>query len=81
MNVTDLMSWEYEGYTTLKVVWIAFSKAFSNFSNDVNALGKSNLKKLSRKYNPTLIGLVGKTYPPQQKILNLRRPSDPLPRI
>ena len=49
MNVTDLMSWEYEGYTTLKVVWIAASKAFSNFSNDVNALGKSNLKKLSRK--------------------------------
>ena len=28
-----------------------------------------------------MIGLVGKTYPPQQKIINLRRSSDPLPRI
>ena len=55
MNVTDFISWAYEGYTKLKVVWIAASKAFSNSSNDVNALGQSNLrehvltKKLSRK--------------------------------
>ena len=39
------MSWAYEGYTTLKLVWIAASKAFSNSSNDVNALGQSNLKE------------------------------------
>ena len=39
------MSWAYEGYTTLKLVWIAVSKAFSNSSNDVNALGQSNLKE------------------------------------
>ena len=37
------MSWAYEGYTTLKLVWIAASKAFSNSSNDVNTLGQSNL--------------------------------------
>ena len=62
MNVTDFMSWEYEGYTTLKLVWIAAWKAFSNFLNDLNALGQSNLKvhvlpkKLSLKENLTLIG-------------------------
>ena len=39
MNVTDFMSWANEGYTTLKVAWIAASKAFSNSLNDVNALG------------------------------------------
>ena len=44
MNVTDFMSWKYEGYTTLKLVWIAASKAFSNSSNEVNALRQSNLK-------------------------------------
>ena len=44
-NVTDFMSWAYEGYTTLKLVWIAASKAFSNSSHDVNALGQSNLKE------------------------------------
>ena len=55
MNVTDFLRWAYESYTTLKVVWIAASKAFSNSSNDVNALGQSNLKdhvltkKISRK--------------------------------
>ena len=50
-----LMSWAYEGYTTMKPVWIAASKAFSNSSNNLNTLGESNLKehvltkKLSRK--------------------------------
>ena len=45
MNVTDFMRWANEGYTTLKVAWIAASKAFSNSLNDVNALGQSNLKE------------------------------------
>ena len=45
MNVTDFMSWEYEVYTTLKLVWIAAWKAFSNFLNDLNTLGQSNLKE------------------------------------
>ena len=53
MNVTDFMSWA--SYTTMKPVWIAASKAFSNSLNNLNTLGESNLKehvltkKLSRK--------------------------------
>ena len=39
---TTFIIWRaYEGYNTLKVVWIATSKAFLNSSNDVNALGQS----------------------------------------
>ena len=55
MNVTDFMSLAYEGYTTLRLGWIAASKAFSNSSNGVNASGQSDLKehmltkKLSQK--------------------------------
>ena len=45
MNELDFMSWTYEGYTTLKLVWAADSKTFSNSWNDVNALGQSNLKE------------------------------------
>ena len=62
MNLRDFMSWAYEGYTTLSLVWIAASKAFSDSSNDLNALRQSDLKehmltkKLSQKQNPTLIG-------------------------
>ena len=55
MNVTDFMSLAYEGCTTLRLGWIAASKAFSNSSNGVNASGQSDLKehmltkKLSQK--------------------------------
>ena len=62
MNVTDFMSLAYEGYTTLRLGWIAASKAFSNSSNGVNASSQSDLKehmltkKLFRKWNSFLIG-------------------------
>ena len=43
----DFLSLAYEGYTTLKLVSIAVSKAFLNSLNDLSTFGQSNFKKQS----------------------------------
>ena len=44
MNVSNFMNWSFEGYTILRLVWIAASKPFPNCLNDVNALGQSKIE-------------------------------------
>ena len=43
----DFLSLAYEGYTTLKLVSTAASKAFSNSLNDLSTFGQPNLKEHS----------------------------------